>query len=193
MNRAGSLFPLLLVGLLAMGSFWLEHIVSSEDRSGLRNVRHEPDTMVENFTVDHFDARGQLQSQLVAQQLQHFPDDDSSELDAPIIRFLGEGRLATFTARKAFVSSRGEQVLMREDVRGDRPPQNGSPRQTLTTEELLVRQGEELARTDKPFVLTHGNLQIQGVGGEWDNLKGQFRVFGQLQAEMPGQPTQTTP
>lgn len=186
MNRPGSLFPLLIVALLAAASFWLEYIVRLEVRSGLGNNRHDPDSIVENFTLNTFDAEGRLQSQLTASRLTHYPDDDSSEVEAPIIRFLGEGRLATFTSRKGLVSSGGEQLTLRENVRGERPPQGGAPRQILMTEELQVFKREEIARTALPFVLTHGNMQLQGVGAQWNNLTGRFDVLQQLQAQLPG-------
>ena len=69
---------LLLAGL----TLWLERTSQPENVvSG--KTRHDPDYIVNNFTIRRFDAQGKLFQTLSAKEMRHYPDDDSTEADLP--------------------------------------------------------------------------------------------------------------
>ena len=79
------LFPLILLGLLAALSFWLQKTVDRDETPKTKVVRHDADATVENMSARRFDENGQVKYRLVAPFMQHFADDDSSELDLPTL------------------------------------------------------------------------------------------------------------
>lgn len=59
-NWQGQLFPIVLLALLAGLSFWLQSAVNVEESRRDGKLRHDPDAIVDNFTVRRFDADGQI-------------------------------------------------------------------------------------------------------------------------------------
>src|SRR4030095_11093372 len=76
------LFPLAIMLSLALLTFYLERMVR-EDESTPNKRRHDPDYIVSNFTATTYDAEGRALSVLSAARMVHFPDDDTTELQAP--------------------------------------------------------------------------------------------------------------
>src|SRR5205823_4489085 len=69
--------------VVALPTLWLDHQVRVEggDHPSLR--RHDPDYLVANFTTTTYNRDGHAETVLAAAQMQHFPDDDSTEVSGP--------------------------------------------------------------------------------------------------------------
>lgn len=189
MKRISSLFPLIIVALLAAASFWLEYVVRNESQSGLGKGRHDPDAIVNNFQVDRFDISGKLSSRLTAKKLTHYPDDDTADIEAPHITFLHESRNMEFRSEQAHADNRQRTVLLFGKVRGERPATVDSAAQTLDTDELTVWVDDEIARTPQPVLFTHGKNRIEAVGADWNNLTGMLNLHSSVQATLPPKST----
>lgn len=182
MKRLSSLFPLLIVALLAMASFWLEYVVSNETRAGLGNDRHDPDAIIHDFTVTRFDAEGKQRSRLDATRLTHFPDNDTAELIAPRMEFLQQKRSTVFTSETGFADNRYRKVTLIGNVKGHTPATADRPEETLSTDELDVLVDDEIGRTTHPIRFTHGASVLEGIGAEWNNITGQLQVNSKVRA-----------
>ena len=83
MRSAGNvLFPLIVVALLAALTFWLQRAVNPDDPTRRALKRHDPDFVIENFTVRRFDENGNLKQSLTTlrtESLTVFPDEDIAE------------------------------------------------------------------------------------------------------------------
>lgn len=191
MKRASSLFPLIIVALLAAASFWLEHVVRNETRNGLGKDRHDPDAIVHNFAVERFDRSGTLRSRLTASKLTHYPDTDTADVEKPHVSFLQEASVTNFSSEHALADNRQRNVLMFGQVRGERPATPGNSAQTLSTDELTVWVDDEIARTQHPVRYTSGGSQIDAIGADWNNLTGLLNLHGNVQATL--QPKPATP
>lgn len=185
MKRISSLFPLIIAALLAAASFWLEYVVRNETRSGLGKDRHDPDTIIENFKLERFDAGGALRSRMLASKLTHYPDDDTADIEAPSMSFIQEGRSTTFRSEHAVADNRQKSLLMIGKVRGERPASGDLPGQTLKTDELTVWTDDEIARTRHPVSFTHGNARLDGIGAEWNNITGLLKIQQHVRAVLP--------
>ncbi|MDQ7988753.1 MAG: LPS export ABC transporter periplasmic protein LptC [Candidatus Dactylopiibacterium sp.] len=191
MKRVTSFFPLLIVALLAMASFWLQYVVSNENRTGLGGDRHDPDAIVHDFSITRFDTTGQKRSSLQAERLTHFPDTDSSDLLAPKITFLNkDGRTTTFVSETAVANNRDRTVLMLGKVRGHTPASGGQTEQTLLSDELEVLVDDEIGRTRQPVTFLQGASRLDGIGAEWNNITGQLRLQSHVRATIRRQPGQ---
>ena len=172
---------LLLAGL----TLWLErtsqpeHVVSGKSR-------HDPDYIVNNFTITRFDANGKLYQTLTAKEMRHYPDDDSTEADTPLLTYHRD-RKTFINADQAWIDSGGKTVQLERNVR-IRNENTKGPDTVLTTTTMTVLTEEEIARTKAPVTITKGGTVINGIGMESNN-KTQISVLGgRVQGTIAPQP-----
>jgi len=168
MRRVGSLLPLLLIGVLAALTFWLQRISEPPalDLSG--RDRHDPDFIVDTFTVRRFDTQGELQHTLAATRMQHYPDDDTTMVTAPHVTFHGTPP-TLLTAEQALVSKDAKAVRLERNVLLVRSAANGGLSTEVATARLDVLPDLETASTNLPVTITQGRSVVTGSGLLADN------------------------
>jgi lipopolysaccharide export system protein LptC len=165
---ATTLFPLILLGLLAGMTYWLE--MASRPPSGANDgkSRHDPDYLIENFHVQRFGPEGALQHTLHASLMRHYPDDDSTVVISPDLTYhrIPPTRV---TAREARLDSGAKHVELIDNVRVTRGSVAGKPETVLTTTRLDAWPDEETAATKEPVTITQGQSNVHGSGLQADN------------------------
>lgn len=167
-GSAATFFPLILAGLLAGATFWLEVATRPPTSGKDGKSRHDPDYLIENFQVTRYDDTGALQHTLRATLMKHYPDDDSTVVDLPDLTYFRDPNTLV-TARQALVSSKGEHVRLIDDVVVTRKGTSGSPNTVLTTSRLDAYPDEEVATTDVPVTITKGLSKIDGSAMQANN------------------------
>ncbi len=176
-NPAATLFPLLLAGLLAGMSYWLELATRPQTAGSDGRSRHDPDYIVEKFEVRRFDPEGALQHTLVADLMRHYPDDDSTVILAPRITY--HQKLPTFvSAREARLDSKGKHVELIDDVRLIRTGAAGKSDTVLTTTRLDAYPDDEIAKTNEPVTITLGQSNVNGSGMNVNNKSSIYVLEG---------------
>lgn len=163
------LFPLLLMLSLALLTFWLERAARIEQgHPSMR--RHDPDYIVHNFKMVGYGPTGTAESMLSAAKMVHYPDDDSTELQAP--RSLqtkpGEAPM-TLTADRGAMSQDGEDTFLYDNVllvRGAIPQQ---PEMRIETSFLHLVRTRSLVRTDREIAIREEGRYLTGRGMEYNN------------------------
>ena len=166
---ATRLFPLLLLAALALLSFWLEHTLREEQKPpSLR--QHAPDFLVENFTLNRFNAAGALEATLAAAKMLHYPDDDSTELLAPrIVQSKPDEPRLTLSADRATLSHDGEEVFLYGNVQLLRAGGAGHAEARMHTSFLHVVSGKSLVRTDSEVTIAEPERLLSARGMEYRN------------------------
>ncbi|RLJ63759.1 LPS export ABC transporter periplasmic protein LptC [Sulfurisoma sediminicola] len=177
MKHTGSLFPLLLVGVLAALTFWLQTISEGPagDRSGRH--RHDPDFIIDSFSVRSFGSAGTLQNTLSATRMLHYPDDDTTTVIAPRVIFHATPP-TQLSAEQALVSKDAKQVRLEKNVRLVRGAESGGLPIEASTERLDVVPDLETASTDTPVTITQGRSVVTGSGLIADNKTRQTTLLG---------------
>ncbi len=179
-NPAATLFPLLLVGLLAGMSYWLELASRAPTATNDGKSRHDPDYIIKNFEVRRFDPQGNPQHTVVADLMRHYPDDDSTIVLAPRMTYHRDP--PTFiNAREARISSKGEHVQLIDDVRVARGGVRNRPDTVLTTTRLDVWPDDEIAKSNVPVTIAQGPSNIHGSGLNADNKTSLYILEGPVQ------------
>lgn len=164
------LFPLIMLALLAVLSFWLQDSINLEEASHDGNLRHDPDTIVENFQIHRFDINGQLKYRLTAPYLTHYPDDDSSDLNSPtLVSFRPNSPAMTILSQHAKVTSKGEMAYLFDGVRATRAATDGRAEMNANMPDLTVDLKKGIAFTDSPVEITQGQSWVKGVGATLDD------------------------
>jgi len=164
--------PLVLMALLALGTWWLVQNTPRPDGPREAAVpRHEPDYTMQGFTLQRFGADGRLKVQLQGTQMRHYPDTDTLEIDGVTIRALSpDGSVTRAAARRALSNADASEVqllggaqVVREAV-GDAQPiefESEFLHAFLTTERL---------RSHLPVHLRQGTSDLRVGGIDYDNL-----------------------
>lgn len=183
-SRARYWLPLLpLLGLLA-ASYWLNQQVQPEAVKPDSSKRHDPDAIMENFSATKMDDQGTPRFIMTAKKLQHYPDDDSTELVTPSLTTLSATRPPIHTfARRGLVSSKGDEVFLHDDVRVVREASADREKLTLLTEYLHVIPDRDLADTDQAVTIVDAHNTVHAIGLEMDNNARTLKLLAQVRSE----------
>ena len=161
--------PALLLAALALLTYWLDQKVQPLGQA-LAGKRHNPDFVIENFTATRMGLDGAQRYALTARKMMHYPDDNSSILEAPeLTHFDPEKAPATIRADEGIVSNNGEDVYFKGDVRLKRPAYADHEELRMVTSYLHVIPEQSFAETDREVTLSSGNSVVKSVGLEFDN------------------------
>jgi lipopolysaccharide export system protein LptC len=176
-NRMAIYMPLLMMGALALGTYWLVRNTPTFSVPGVtQESRHEVDYFMRRFTVKTFDEGGKLKSEIHGVEARHFPDTDVLEIDQVQIRSINaQGKITTATANKAYSNSDGSEVqlagnalVVREASRDAAGKE--TPRMEFRGEFLHAFLNDERLKSHKPVVLIRGADQFTGDSLAYDNL-----------------------
>jgi lipopolysaccharide export system protein LptC len=158
----------LLLALIG-GAAWWQYSVRAPEALPARTRERLPDYTVEHFNATEMDLTGRPARRLTAEMMRHYPDDDSAELDLPVlILHRPDGRPWDIRSETGWVSGDGELVLLHGQVRADREgggEGGGEARPIhLKTSELLVRPRQEYAETAMPVDVASGEDWLRSTG-----------------------------
>jgi lipopolysaccharide export system protein LptC len=194
LDRLVAWSPVLLLGALAALSYWLNLQVRVAGPAFDGSGRHDEDVFVENFKAVNLDKDGRIRQALQAARAQHFPDDDTTVLDKPVISFTdpGKPRLEVTSDRARITGDRehayfeGHVKAVREAAAGSTSAKPDGPI-TVQSEFLHVIPKEDRIVTDRAVTISDPRGTINAIGLDLDNkaktVKFKSHVSGQLQPQ----------
>lgn len=187
--------PVLLMGALALGSYWLVRNapvvqVSAADKP----LNHEADYFLRKFSIKTFTPQGKLKNELFGGQARHFADTDTIEIDNIRIHNYNEtGRLTTVTSANRAISNGdnsevqlfGKAISVREAALGP----NGvmQPKMEFKGEFLHTFVNEERLKSHLPIVILRGNSEFNAETLDYSHLDRVINLQGRVKAVL--QPT----
>lgn len=179
-TRLTHLLPLGLMLLLAAMTLWLQYVVQ-QDSGDSKSVRHDPDAIVENFTVNRLDETGKLQYTFSSPKMLHFPDNDSAEALYPRVVYVAkEGGNLVATASRGVVHRQGEEAFLYGNVLVVREATPQEDELRARTEFLHILSKEGVAQTDRSVTITEGRSVLTGVGMVVNKDKDEFVLQSQV-------------
>ena len=188
MKGDGFGLPVVLMGLLALGTWWLVRNAPMPQLPAVeRPLAHQPDYFMKGFSVKSFDAGGRLQSEVQGDVARHYPDTDTLEIDRARMRSVTpQGRVTVATADRALTNADGSEVQLFGNAIVTREPlaaQAGAPAQPrleFRSEFLHAYTNTERVHSDKPVTLTRGNDRFTADGMDYDNLDQVLQLRGRV-------------
>jgi lipopolysaccharide export system protein LptC len=191
LDRLTLYLPVLLMGALAMATYWLVRSSPTANAPApAAVVQHQPDYFMRKFAVKTFDADGRLKSEVSGGEARHFPDTDTLEINLVHIRsFNLQGRLTTATARRAITNGDASEVQLIGDARVVRDAvfdTNGQllPKLTFAGEFLHVFMNTERVKSHKPVELTRGKDRFTADSMDFDNLDSVMLLSGRVRGQL---------
>jgi lipopolysaccharide export system protein LptC len=198
-DRVTLYLPIIVVAVLALGTYWLVRNAPKLDGPTAKTVAvHEPDYFMRDFVIKNFLANGELRSELFGKEGRHYPDTDTFEVDELRLRSVNPQGLTTrSSAKRGLSNADGSEVQLFGDAivtRDANPGQNGRPVPKLEFrgEFLHVFVDTERVMSNKPVTLTRGADYFTADALDYDNLSGVAHLTGRVRGQLvPGaaQPT----
>ena len=169
---------LALLAMMALGSFWLMEVMRrSADDIVPNQARSEPDFYVEKFSYVKLARDGKVQYHFTGARLTHNPQDDSYDIQHPVIQSVGEAQAPmTMRSERAHVNSDNSRVQLYDNVQLDRLASGDTSHLHITSEYLLVLPDDEVMQTDKPVDILLDQSKLSGTGMFINNATREFRL-----------------
>jgi lipopolysaccharide export system protein LptC len=181
--------PVFLLGAFSALTYWLNAQVQPGGAAFDGSGRHDTDLYIEDFKAVSLDPQGHIRQSITARIARHFPDNDTTEFEAPLITFSETGKPPiSITADRGMITGDQQNAYFTGKVKGIREAAAGERDQgriIVTSEYLHVLPKEDKIETDKPVTISEPRGIINATGMEFDNkaktFKFKSRVSGQLQ------------
>jgi lipopolysaccharide export system protein LptC len=180
------LFPLGLMLVLALLTFWLDRAVRDES-SPASSRRHDPDYLVHDFASTTFNRLGRVETTITAEKMLHYPDDDSTELVRPQVRQQKPSE-PSFTVRadRGVLAREGDEIFLYDNVLLVREPGEGHPGTRMTTSFLHILRDRSIVRTDREVSIVEGRRSISGRGMEYNHESRELVLRSDVTARFDG-------
>jgi len=189
-NLLSNYLPLLLMAVLASGTWWLVKNTPLLDTPGeVAAPRHVPDYRMANFDIQRIGADGRLRVQIAGAELRHYPDTDTVEIDQARVRAIApDGSLAVADAKRAISNGDGSDMQLIGDVHLRRlPPGAGENAPALLDvrgEFLQALSNSEILRSHLPVTIRQGGSTLNAQNFEYRHLTGQVHFTGKAQGQI---------
>jgi lipopolysaccharide export system protein LptC len=184
-DRVSIYLPVILMGLMALATYWLARNTPSFNLPGTERVlTHEPDYFMRKFSVRSFEPTGRMKSEVHGSEARHFPDTDTFEIDQPRMRAVNaDGVVTVATARMAISNADSSEVQLVGDAVVTREPPPDNPqgeRVEVRGDFLHVFVQTERVRSHKPVILRRGDNQFTADSMDYDNLERVIELQGRV-------------
>jgi lipopolysaccharide export system protein LptC len=184
LDRLTIYLPLILFGLLALGSWWLVRSMPELLPPGTdKLLRVEPDYRLEKFTVKSFDISGRMTREISGQSATHFPA--KQELHIQNIRLFAENELGArlqAQARLGVLKEPEQRVELSGDVLAVRAADKKGPRVTLKGEAVTALMDEERLVSSVPVEIVRGGDVFTSENMDFDIRHGHYELQGRVKS-----------
>ena len=177
--------PVLLMGVLAMLSYWLvKNTPEIQDEVLTPSVKHEVDYFLKNFSVKTYQVDGHLQSIVFGEQANHFEDTQTLEIQKPRLQSIDQqNKLISATANQALSNMDGSEfeLIGQAVVIKNGPISVGHIRSDdleLRSEFLDFLIDADQVKTTQSVVLKKGSDTFSAQSLDFDNAKQILKLKG---------------
>ena len=185
-DRLVLVLPLLMVAMLALGSYWMVRSAPGVDTGELpRPPDDTPDYLIEGFTVQKFDANGRLSALLQGASAQRLPDAPWIEIQKFTFRSTdaqGQGKLASADQGLSNPDNNEFQLSGNARMVREAHPAGDYPRLEIRGDFLHVWTEPEKVESDRPVQIVHGKHRIRADSVRYDGTTRALQMDGRVQA-----------
>jgi len=159
------IFIVLLMALAASASWWLNKHPDRLANKVQPNTERYADFFLKNFSIHQFHPDGSKQRLLQGRHLEHFPDDDSTQVTQAHIKTQHSAQATwIIDAQHAHLGRNGEQIVLNDEVVMQRLKFAQFTPLRLETELLHLDTVNNRAQTDQAVQLSSPNWHWQAIG-----------------------------
>lgn len=154
----------LLLGL-AWATWWLQKSVNPASAPAMSQQRHDPDYIMENFSSSLMDSSGRLNYRLRAVRLAHYPDDDSTEIEQPVVVvYRDQVKIWRIESERGISKGSGGQILLAGKVDLRRLESSREGPMQVHTSDVTIYPDRDLGQTSQPVSIVNKQGETRAVG-----------------------------
>lgn len=191
LERLSIYAPVVLMALLALGSYWLLRATPptpapTPDRPEV----HDASDVMRRFSVRTYGPGGQLKTEVFGEEARRYPDDGSMEIDQARIRsFNADGVPMTAQARHIWTNAGQEEYVLKGDAVVVReaatlPSGQRLERLEFRGDHLHVFVKDERVVSRQPVLLIRGHNQVRAQRMDWSETERVAHLEGQVRATL---------
>jgi lipopolysaccharide export system protein LptC len=178
------IYPLVIAGLLAAGSIWLDRLTREPETPPASPERRSADFVASEVSITGFGADGGLRYILDTPRIIHLPQTSQTLASQPRLRLFSADGQTWLRAERGIVSAEGEQADFDGDVEVERTGKDGAALH-FASERLTVWPSEQRAATDVAVRLRQGEATATAQGLAASNLFGILELTGKVKMSIP--------
>jgi len=176
--------------LLAAGSAWLLHKISPGKSRTTRELLHQPDYYMENFRTSNMEEDGTLKNRLRAEQMTHYPDDNTTELIRPMLEIpRADEQPINIVADKGWVTADNEVILLTGNVNLWQNDATGNKSLEIITSDVRILVNQDYAETDKPSTFIGKGTTVKVTGVKAYLKEGRLQLLHKVHATISSENT----
>jgi len=185
-DRLALYLPALVMGLFALGSWWLVRSVPDLDHpTQNKAVRQEPDYFLQGFSIKSFDANGRLTRELQAAHARHYPEFDVLDMDTVQIQSIDDqGQKVVARADRAQSQAGTPQQEARTTLSGNANVVRINPKDGVRTElrsdKLIAYEKGDRVISETPVEVRRGPDLFSGETMDLNGGSGEYRLQGRV-------------
>jgi lipopolysaccharide export system protein LptC len=190
LDRLSLYLPLILMGFLALGSWWLvrsmpDMVYADENKP----LRKEPDYRLKNFWVKSFDTTGRMTREVGGDAGRHYPDVDEMHIDKVRIYAESEKNVKIHAqAQTGIATGDGERVTLVGQAQAIREADAQSPRTELRGERLLALPKQERLLSSDPVRITRDRDVFTAQTLHFNSQTGEYLLEGRVRGMLAPKP-----
>ncbi|PIT76955.1 LPS export ABC transporter periplasmic protein LptC [Limnohabitans sp. G3-2] len=178
--------PLIVLALLASGSWWLVRSVPSLS-STLANkpVRQDPDYRLSQFSVKSFNKDGQMTREVSGESAQHFPATDALHIEK--IRIFSQNEKndrMDAQAQQGIASDDGTQITLLGRAQAIQYARDTRPQIELHGERLVALPDEDKVVSDDPVRIIRGRDVFTADSMNFNSHSGEYLLQGRVKGSV---------
>ncbi|CAK0751404.1 Lipopolysaccharide export system protein LptC [Gammaproteobacteria bacterium] len=165
--------------IVAAFSTWVTQTSAPQVDTPESPPRHDPDYFAINFIATIMDTTGKPHYRLQSNYIEHFMDDNSTELHKPNFILFQKGMPSwLLSAERGRVSAKGETVWLLDQVRLRRPDEL-EPLE-LNTSEMKLHPKQQYGETDHAIEIRRWRQVVNAVGMRADLKEKRLEFLSQV-------------
>jgi lipopolysaccharide export system protein LptC len=190
LDRLSLYLPLILMGFLALGSWWLvrsmpDMVYADENKP----LRKEPDYRLKNFWVKSFDTTGRMTREVGGDAGRHYPDVDEMHIDKVRIYAESEKNVKiNAQAQTGIATGDGERLTLVGQAQAIREADAQSPRTELRGDRLLALPKQERLLSSDPVRITRDRDVFTAQTLNFNSQTGEYLLEGRVRGMLAPKP-----
>jgi lipopolysaccharide export system protein LptC len=193
LDRLSIYLPLIVMALLASGSWWLVRSVPALiTPEANKPVRQDPDYRLGDFSVKSFNASGRMTRELIGDKAQHYPATEALHIDQ--VRIYAEndnGARMNARSDKGVATDDGTQVTLIGNAYAIKHPQDTRPQIELRGERLVALPDEDRVVSADPVQITRDRDVFTGNTMDFNSNTGEHVLQGRVRGTLAPKPRKT--
>ena len=186
LDKLSVYLPLIVMALLALGSWWLVRSVPGLLQPDAKPVvRQDPDYSLSRFSVKSFNASGRMTREVGGEKAQHFPANKTLVISQ--IRVTAEsdnGARMDARATQGRVTDDGKTITLTGQANAIRYANGNSPKIELQGERFVALPDEDRLLSSAPVRIVRGHDVFTSASMDFNGKTGTYVLDGRVRGTL---------